>query len=54
MQLSGKISDKIRKMLAAGTLDQSAINPGRPPSPTKAAKIPKGVKGQSLGKRGKK
>jgi hypothetical protein len=52
MQLNGPISDRIRKLLASGKLDQSAIHPGRPASPTKATKVPKGVKGQSLGKRG--
>lgn len=57
MKLRGPISDKIRRMLAAGTLDNSAINPGRPadtPPPKRGKKLPKGVQGESLGKRGKK
>jgi hypothetical protein len=53
MELSGKISDKLRALLAAGKLDNNAINPGRPASPKKAAKLPKNVKGQSLGGRKK-
>lgn len=52
MRIEGKITKRILGLLAAGKLDQSAIHPGRPASPTKATKIPKGVKGQSLGKRG--
>lgn len=52
MQLGGKISDKLRKLLASGAIDQGAIHPGRPASPKKAAKLPKGVEGHKLGKRG--
>lgn len=50
MQLHGKISDKLRKLFAAG---DPAWSPQRPASPTKAEPLPKGVKGEKLGGRGK-
>jgi hypothetical protein len=57
MQINGKITTRLLALLKAGKLDQSAIHPGRPadaPPPKKAKKLPRGVDGQSLGKRGKK
>lgn len=57
MKLSGVISDRIRALLAAGKLDDRAINPGRPadaPPPKRGTKLPKGVEGHSLGGRHRK
>jgi hypothetical protein len=49
--LSGKISDQLRGKLAKGELDDRAVNPGRPASPTRAAKLPDHVQGEKLGGR---
>ncbi len=49
--LSGVISDKLRSLLSSGKLDGKAVNPGRPASPAKSAKLPKGVQGKSMGRR---
>lgn len=45
MELSGKISDKLRKLFAK---DDPAWNPGRS-QPAPSAKAIKGAKGQGLG-----
>lgn len=54
MKLSGVISDKLRALLGSGKLDSQAMHPGRPASPTKKAKTPKGVEGHSMTGRKKK
>lgn len=51
MQINGKITSKILGLLASGKLDQNAINPGRPASPSKPKALPKNVQGQKLGGR---
>lgn len=49
--LGGKISDKLRGLF---TKDDPAWTPTRPATPKKAAKLPKHVQSESLGRGGKK
>lgn len=48
--LGGPISDKLRKLFAK---DDPAWKSGRPGSPTKGVKNPKGIEGHKLGGRKK-
>lgn len=51
MKLHGVISDRLRKLFAAGDAAWTPQRPGPPPTPPP---VPKGVDGQSLGgRRGK-